>query len=347
MLKKLIAIILLLLLIPNLVFAETATTTDLESLRKQIDQYQKENSYIQSKIDDLNSQIQKLDSETAKILEQQKEVQAQVDKKVIELDETLYELHKTNEKLEENKLNFNAYVRNAYKNGDNGVIDVLFSAKSFGDLIDKIETVNLINKINENIINEIEANKETINKKATAINGEKKELDSLNDKLDEKRNEINFSRANISSLVDQAVEAQKVILNKLQASQDQYSDPSYSIPYNASDEELLAHLIESEAGVESYLGKLAVGSVVINRAKIKKDTIRNIIYARNQFDGINTKNFTKEPSDDSKRAAKEVLGGKNVVPAAYYYANLNLCAPSFAIVEKFIVRIGNHWFFRM
>lgn len=115
---------------------------------------------------------------------------------------------------------------------------------------------------------------------------------------------------------------------------------------NSDELSLLAHLIESEAGDEPYDGKLAVASVVMNRAAIDKETLNEVIFKKNQFDGVHTNQFKIEPSEDSKRAASEVLNGKNVVPEAYYFANMKLCDPSFAKVKTFIIRIGDHWFFR-
>lgn len=115
---------------------------------------------------------------------------------------------------------------------------------------------------------------------------------------------------------------------------------------NDSDVNLLAHLIESEAGDESYEGKLAVGSVVLNRSRMDRKNISSVIFSKNQFDGVNTNNFKISPSNDSIKAAKEALAGVDAVPNAYYFANLNLCSPDFAKLDTFIVRIGNHWFFK-
>lgn len=115
---------------------------------------------------------------------------------------------------------------------------------------------------------------------------------------------------------------------------------------NNSDIELLAHLIESESGQEPLDGKIAVGNVVVNRMKKNNEGMEDIIYEKNQFDGVKTENFSKKPDQSSLEAAEKVLGGLNIVPDAYYFANLNLCDPEFALKDKFIIRIGDHWFFR-
>ncbi|WP_061311250.1 cell wall hydrolase [Clostridium botulinum] len=117
--------------------------------------------------------------------------------------------------------------------------------------------------------------------------------------------------------------------------------------YNDSEElDLLSRLIESEAGDEPYEGKLAVASVVMNRCKEDNESMRKVIFKKNQFDGVHTNQFNIDSSNDSRRAAREVLSGKNIVPEAYYFANLKLCDPSFAKKNNFIIRLGDHWFFK-
>ena len=55
-----------------------------------------------------------------------------------------------------------------------------------------------------------------------------------------------------------------------------------------SDRELLARLIQCEAGGESYDGKLAVGSVVINRVKSSyfPNSVSGVIYQSGQFSPV-------------------------------------------------------------
>lgn len=114
---------------------------------------------------------------------------------------------------------------------------------------------------------------------------------------------------------------------------------------NLDEYTLLAHLIESEAGDEPYAGKLGVGSVIINRAKFKGISLKDVIFAKSQFNGVETKWFFTEPCEESKKAAYQSLQGINVIPNAYYFADLRLCNPEFAHTANFIKRIGNHWFF--
>lgn len=117
------------------------------------------------------------------------------------------------------------------------------------------------------------------------------------------------------------------------------------LAYSQADLNLLARLIESEACGEPYLGKIAVGNVVVNRARMDHKSISAVIYQRNQFSGVKTWRFKSTPSKASVDAAKEVLKGRNIVPTAYFFVNLKVCNPSFLRSKKFIKRIGNHWFY--
>lgn len=94
--------------------------------------------------------------------------------------------------------------------------------------------------------------------------------------------------------------------------------------YTEDELDLLARLIYSEGGTESYDTKLKIGSVVMNRVSDHDydfpDTIRGVIYQENQFsvtttviDGVLM--IDRPADEESKRAAKEVLDYGSVLPS--------------------------------
>lgn len=103
------------------------------------------------------------------------------------------------------------------------------------------------------------------------------------------------------------------------------SEPTEFVSYYEYTEEeldLLARLIFSESGGESYDTKLKVASVVMNRVTDPyfPDTIRGVIYQKNQFSvttyRINGVIMIDRPADEeSYRAAKEVLDYGSVLPS--------------------------------
>ena len=99
--------------------------------------------------------------------------------------------------------------------------------------------------------------------------------------------------------------------------------PEHKPVYNYTEEELdlLARLIYSEGGIESYDTQLKIGSVVMNRVDDPyfPNTIREVIYQKNQFsvtfiklDGVI---MIERPADDeAKKAAYEILNYGSVLP---------------------------------
>ncbi|MBW5447736.1 LysM peptidoglycan-binding domain-containing protein [Cohnella sp. CFH 77786] len=113
-----------------------------------------------------------------------------------------------------------------------------------------------------------------------------------------------------------------------------------------ADLELLAKLVQVEAGNEPYEGKLAVASVVMNRVRDPDfpNTVKGVIYAPYQFPPAGNGLLAKaKPSKDSTRAAKAALSGENNVPGAVYFFNAKL-EPAKKKKVTVVKVIGSHTF---
>ena len=111
---------------------------------------------------------------------------------------------------------------------------------------------------------------------------------------------------------------------------------------NASDAAMLAALIQCEAGGESYEGKLAVGSVVMNRVDSSyfPDTVVGVIYQSGQFSPVASGRFAVVLSSGADascvQAATEVLAGTRTLNCLYFRRNNGLINGTV---------IGNHVFY--
>ncbi len=96
---------------------------------------------------------------------------------------------------------------------------------------------------------------------------------------------------------------------------------------NASDQAMLAALIQCEAGGESYEGKLAVGSVVMNRVSSSRfpNTVAGVIYQGGQFSPVASGRFASVlaagANSSCTQAAAEVLGGNITINCLYFRRN--------------------------
>ncbi len=113
-------------------------------------------------------------------------------------------------------------------------------------------------------------------------------------------------------------------------------------PASAEDLELLACIIQCEAEGEPYEGKLAVGSVVMNRVASSSfpNTVMGVIYQSGQFSPVASGRMAARlaagANSECYRAAQEVLDGNITVPYLYFRRNNGT-------IDGYV--IGNHVFY--
>jgi N-acetylmuramoyl-L-alanine amidase len=118
------------------------------------------------------------------------------------------------------------------------------------------------------------------------------------------------------------------------------------IPYTDQDLELLARLIQAEAGSEPLEGMLAVGAVVVNRVldPCFPDTIQGVIYQPRQFTPVGNHRFNAPISERAWEAARAALHGQDPVEGALFFFNPARAKGSFLFTRPVIAEIGNHRF---
>lgn len=93
----------------------------------------------------------------------------------------------------------------------------------------------------------------------------------------------------------------------------------------SGDLDLLAAIIQCEAGGESYEGKIAVGAVIMNRVNSGRfpDSITDVVYQRGQFtpasSGKLSRTLSKGARSDCYEAAQDVLNGANNIGDCLFF----------------------------
>ncbi|MFI5359773.1 MAG: cell wall hydrolase [Halanaerobiales bacterium] len=125
-------------------------------------------------------------------------------------------------------------------------------------------------------------------------------------------------------------------------------EPDYGhFDYNSEDLELLARLIHGEARGEPYEGQVAVGAVVLNRVKSPgfPNTIREVIFQKNQFSAVSDGQFYLEPNETAYRAARDALSGRDPSLGALFFYNPKTAKTLYWLsTRETTVVIGNHVF---
>ena len=99
---------------------------------------------------------------------------------------------------------------------------------------------------------------------------------------------------------------------------------------SAEELKLLANIIYCEAGSESYVGKVAVGNVIMNRVKSasQPNTITEVVYAKGQFSPVRNGSLQRALSSDKAdascyQAAIEALAGSQPVGEKLFFRRNN------------------------
>jgi len=116
------------------------------------------------------------------------------------------------------------------------------------------------------------------------------------------------------------------------------------------ERDLLNRLVEAEAKGESYEGKVAVATVVINRVKSSQfpDTVSGVInevvgsaYA---FSPVQNGEINKPASEEAKQAVEEALTSEDVLNGSIYFYNPDIATDEWIRTREIVATIGNHVF---
>lgn len=122
--------------------------------------------------------------------------------------------------------------------------------------------------------------------------------------------------------------------------------------YNSSDLHWLSRIINAESGGEPLSGKVAVGTVILNRVEDPQfpNNIYDVIFDRRggvwQFTPAGSGSVQREPNAESVLAAKLCLEGVRSGDDILYFVNLNTSPNCWARRNRpFVATIGRHTFF--
>lgn len=109
---------------------------------------------------------------------------------------------------------------------------------------------------------------------------------------------------------------------------------------------LIAKAIHGEARGEPYVGKVAVGAVILNRVKHPSfpNTIAGVIYQPLAFTAVADGQINLEPDKDSIKAARDSINGWDPTYGCRYYWNPVTATSKWIWSRQVIIKIGKHWF---
>ena len=265
-------------------------------------------------------------------------------------------------------------IKYSYENGQDSVFTILLSSDSIADFLNRSEYATAITNYDRKMLDsyvatlheietqkaELEASREELTalqqqeedkkeqvgtliaEKQNMIQSANEQISEASDALADYENELEQQRAYEAQLEEQKAKEDAARLEEIRRQEAQENLNNVTIVPAEGDEALLAAFIECEAGGESYEGKLAVGSVVMNRVASSyfPNTVVGVIYQGGQFSPVASGRYAtvlaRGAESSCVQAAQDVLAGNRTIGALYFRRNTGT-------IEGTV--IGNHVFY--
>lgn len=207
-------------------------------------------------------------------------------------------------------------VRDMYERNDTGYLNAILNASTFAEMVNLADYFEMIEAYDQKQLAEFKETRELIEDQEALLQSDRVELENLKTAAEAEKNKVAGLISQTSNTIEdyagQIEEAEKkaeeyeaeirkkeedlaYLKKKLQeemamsqkAANGEWRDIS-EVTFAEGDLYLLANLIYCEAGAEPYDGKVAVGSVVINRvlSSAYPDTVVGVIYQSRQFSPV-------------------------------------------------------------
>lgn len=111
---------------------------------------------------------------------------------------------------------------------------------------------------------------------------------------------------------------------------------------------LLSRAIHAEAEGEPYIGKVAVGAVLLNRVNHSEfpNTLSGVVYQGGALESVSNGRMTTAAGQESVKAARDALNGWDPTYGALYFWNPGKPVNKWMWTRTITVQYGDHVFAR-
>ena len=320
--------------------------SNINNAQEDLNDLNSERAELQIYLDQLNGELANASGELASI-------EALIAEKEAGIEATRIQLEQAKEDEQEQYEAMKERIKFMYERGDTAYIQLFFESDSFADFLNKSEYVEKLTEYDRQMLQEYVDLQEQIADDEQMLQDERDALDVLRVDVETKQAEVAGLVAQTSNHVaayeDQISDKERELLEyekrleqsendiatlqaKLeeemkisqQAAQMGFSDLS-SITFAAGDIDLLAAIIECEAGGEPYVGQVAVGNVVMNRVKspLFPNTVLEVIYQNRQFSPVGSGRYAvvlaRGANESCYNAARDSMAGSAPVGNCLFF----------------------------
>ena len=372
-------------------YASSTTREELNNAQQQANQVQSQITQgkedlenLENERDKISGQLSNYNDQLTAAVNELNDTEQAIDKKELEIAQKQRELD-TAKSIEEKQYNdLVAHMQYMYESGlTQSYLNLVSESTSLTDFLNISEYVEQISAYDTRMLTKFKDTREFIEADEATLQTEHEALEALRasqeanrtkvsnlvsqtqnalsnkeGEITKKENEVTAQEEQLATIKDNIAALQQKLAEEIRLSQEaanaEWRDIS-QVTITEEDITMLANLIYCEARGESYEGKLAVASVVINRILSSKypDTMAGVIYQKSQFAPVtSTKNSFVEAlaydkaanSSGCYEAAREAAAGITNVSNCVYFQTLAYLE---RVERLHVVRysIGNHGFY--
>ena len=318
----------------------------VNNLKNQVEEAKDEINKINDKKDKLEGDLKSLNSNLQKLATEMNELEEDITAKQNEITIATAELEAAIARCDKQYEDMKLRIQYMYENGNQSMLELLVESHTVSGFLNQAEYIASINQYDRNKLVEYQNLQEEVEIKKAGLEAEEKELQEMMVALEEKKKKVSTliaaTQTNITQTKQDIADAEdtkkdleeklkywkeyerQLEIQKIQEDlarwdeiQNMEKEDWSGVEYVPQEGEayLLAAIIQCESDGEPYEGKIAVGSVVMNRVRHSKfpNTITGVIYSPNQFAPVASGRLAYRleagVNDTCKRAALEVLSG--------------------------------------
>ena len=325
----------------------------VKDINEQKKQVQESKNQLQGQADSLSGQITDLNKQISSVVGEMSETEASIAEVEADIEVLNGELDEIQKSLDAQKNSMKLRIKYMYENRTTNTLVNFLESGSMAEFLQRLEYMSQITAYDQKAIKKFEATQTALEEKKSQIEEKNQQLSAYQDTLKSKKSQLgglvgttasalnttNAQIANTQAVIEELERQQKEAEEYEKKIQKQYQDAQnalaqklagehggYSGGYSTTDEEtlVLAALIQAEAANQGDAGRLAVGSVVMNRVASSKfpNTVSGVIYASGQFAPVTSGRvamiLAQGPNSACQYAASQAIDGNTNTDALFF-----------------------------
>lgn len=350
------------------------TESELETTRENLEGLNEQKDSLEGTLSNLNTELSQVSNNLSDLEQKIADKEAEIEETNEKIAQTNQELESAIAAKDEQYDTMKKQIKFMYEKSDYLYMEMFLSAGSISEFLNRNDYIEQLSAYEEKTLQNYKDTQAAIEGIAADLEAAKEDLEQEMEELDEYKAQVITEQNRVSGLVSQANSslastssqisdaeaaalayeqqlkeqeenitalkiklAEEIRLAEL-AAQSSWRDIS-EVSFAEGDRYLLANLIYCEAGGEPDVGKVAVGSVVMNRvlSSVYPDTILGVIYQSGQFSPVASGRLALALTEGRAtascyQAADIVMSGTtNVGNCVYFRTPVDGVAPKYTI----------------